>query len=73
MLRSTIVVEACADLISVWLATMTAFPVSVLLLKFNRGRLRRTRKTSLSIIFLTLAVIPVVVAGNILLDPSTIG
>jgi hypothetical protein len=52
---------------------MSLFPISDLLLKFNRGRLRRTHKTSLSVIFLTSIVIPVVVAGNILLDPTTIG
>ncbi|KAK0469330.1 amino acid permease-domain-containing protein [Desarmillaria tabescens] len=57
----------------VWLSVMALFPLCLLLLKFNRGRLTRTPKTPVSIVFLTLAVVPTVFAGNIAIDPITFG
>ncbi|KAK0205192.1 amino acid permease-domain-containing protein [Desarmillaria ectypa] len=57
----------------VWLSVMALFPICLLLLKFNRGRLPRTPKTPVSIVFLTLAVVPTVFAGNIAIDPITFG
>lgn len=57
----------------VWLSVMALFPISLLLLKFNRGRLPRTPKTPVSIVILTLAVVPSVFAGNIAIDPITFG
>ncbi|KAJ7652948.1 AAAP amino acid permease [Mycena rosella] len=57
----------------VWLTVMSLFPLALLLLRFNRGRLPRERNTPLWIIALTLALTPVVFAGNIVIDPSTGG
>ncbi|SJL10090.1 uncharacterized protein ARMOST_13472 [Armillaria ostoyae] len=57
----------------VWLSVMALFPISLLLLKFNRGRLPRTPKTPVSVVILTLAVVPTVFAGNIVIDPITFG
>lgn len=57
----------------VWLVVMSLFPLSSLLLKFNRGRLDRQPHTPLSIVFLTFVVAAVVMAGNIVIDPSTVG
>ncbi len=57
----------------VWLAVMTLFPLSLLLLKFNRGRLPRKPQTSLLVVFLTLAVAAVIIGGNIGIDPSIVG
>ncbi|PBK76124.1 AAAP amino acid permease [Armillaria solidipes] len=57
----------------VWLSVMALFPISLLLLKFNRGRLPRTPKTPVSVVILTLAVVPTVFAGNIAIDPITFG
>ncbi|KAJ6537397.1 amino acid permease-domain-containing protein [Mycena vulgaris] len=57
----------------VWLTVMSLFPLALLLLRFNRGRMPRERNTPLSIIALTLALTPVVFAGNVVIDPSTGG
>lgn len=57
----------------IWLAVMTLFPIAVLLLKFNRGRLPREPRTSLGVVFITLAVAFVVIGGNIAIDPSIVG
>ncbi|KAI0798140.1 amino acid permease-domain-containing protein [Abortiporus biennis] len=57
----------------VWLMVMTLFPLSALLLKFNRGRLSRSPRTPLSIIFLTFAVAFTVTGGNIALNPAIVG
>ncbi|KAJ3557519.1 hypothetical protein NM688_g1433 [Phlebia brevispora] len=57
----------------IWLMVMTLFPLAVLLLKYNRGRLPRTPKTSVLVVFLTLAIAAVVIGGNIAIDPTTIG
>ncbi|KAK0194213.1 AAAP amino acid permease [Armillaria mellea] len=55
----------------VWLSVMALFPISLLLLKFNRGRLPRTPKTPVSTVVFTLAVVSTVFAGNITIDPIT--
>lgn len=55
----------------VWLTVMTLFPLSLLLLKFNRGRLPRAPNTPLRVIFSAFAVAAAVFAGNIALDPDT--
>ena len=52
---------------------MTLFPLSVLLLKFNRGRLPRDPHVSILLVFFALAVAAVVIGGNIAYDPITIG
>ncbi|KAG7451572.1 AAAP amino acid permease [Guyanagaster necrorhizus] len=57
----------------VWLSVMALFPICLLLLKFNRGRLPRTPRTPVSIVFFTLAIVPTVFAGNIAIDPVTFG
>lgn len=57
----------------VWLSTMTLFPLAVLLLKFNCGRLPRQPKTGLTVVFVTLAICAAVFAGNVAIDPTTLG
>ncbi|KAJ7775998.1 amino acid permease-domain-containing protein [Mycena maculata] len=57
----------------VWLTVMGLFPLALLLLRFNRGRIPRAKNTPLSVIVLALALTPVVFAGNIAIDPSTAG
>ncbi|KAF7313066.1 AAAP amino acid permease [Mycena kentingensis (nom. inval.)] len=65
----------------VWLTLMGIFPLALLLLRFNRGRMllplcshATTRKlTRLSTIFAALVVTLVVLAGNIWVDVSTAG
>ncbi|KAF7335637.1 Aaap amino acid permease [Mycena venus] len=57
----------------VWLTVMGLFPLALLLLRFNRGRMPRERNTPLSLVFLTLALVSVVFAGNVAIDPSTAG
>ncbi len=52
---------------------MALFPISLLVLKFNRGRLPRSPHTPLTVVLLTLALSPTVFAGNIAIDPSTAG
>lgn len=56
-----------------WLTVMSLFPLSLLLLKFNRGRLPRQSHTPLWIILLALAVAATVIAGNVSIEPSTAG
>ncbi|KAJ7629073.1 amino acid permease-domain-containing protein [Roridomyces roridus] len=57
----------------VWLTVMVLFPVTLLQLRFNRGRLPRDTRTPLSVIFLSLVVAAVVFAGNVVIEPSTVG
>ncbi|KAJ7230350.1 amino acid permease-domain-containing protein [Mycena pura] len=57
----------------VWLIVMGLFPLSLLLLRFNRGRVPREHSTSLSVIALTLVLTTVVFAGVVAIDPSTAG
>ena len=57
----------------VWLSVMTIFPLALLSLKFNRGRLPRTRDVSIVVVFLTIAVAIVIIAGNIAIDPLIVG
>lgn len=55
----------------VWFTVMSLFPISLLLLKFNTfnpTRLLKKTETRLRSIFLTLAILPPVIAGNITLD-----
>ncbi|KAL5497753.1 hypothetical protein ACEPAH_2684 [Sanghuangporus vaninii] len=56
-----------------WLSVMTLFPISDLLLKFNRGRISRSRRTSLLVVFAALLVGLIAFAGNIAIDPTTVG
>lgn len=56
-----------------WLTVMSLFPLALLLLRFNRGRMPRQGNTPLSAIVLALALTPVVFAGNVAIDPSTGG
>ncbi|KAI5116511.1 hypothetical protein M0805_001866 [Coniferiporia weirii] len=56
-----------------WLSVMALFPVSLLLLRFSRGRIPHTHRASLPLIFFTLAFTTVVFAGNIAIDPTIIG
>ncbi|THH31703.1 hypothetical protein EUX98_g2455 [Antrodiella citrinella] len=57
----------------VWLIVMTLFPLSVLLLKFNRGRLPRDRRVPISVVFLTFGVVFTAIGGNIAIDPTIVG
>ncbi|KAK7045022.1 Aaap amino acid permease [Favolaschia claudopus] len=57
----------------VWLTVMALFPFSLLLLRFNRGRMPRTPGVGLSLLLLTFALTPVVFVGNVAIDPSTAG
>ncbi|KAJ7235606.1 amino acid permease-domain-containing protein [Mycena haematopus] len=57
----------------VWLTVMGLFPLALLLLRFNRARMPGTRTTPLSLAVLALALTAVVFAGNVAIDPSTIG
>ncbi|KAJ7158011.1 amino acid permease-domain-containing protein [Mycena crocata] len=57
----------------VWLTVMALFPLALLLLRFNRGRIRRQRNTPLAIILLAMVIVSVVFAGNVAVDPSTVG
>jgi len=57
----------------VWLTVMSLFPISLLLLRFNRGRLPRSPTTRLSVIVLALTIAPAVFAGNIAYNPKTAG
>jgi len=50
---------------------MMLFPLSLLLLKYNRGRLPRLPRTPLLVIFGTITVALVIFVGNITLDPLT--
>ncbi|KAH8112836.1 amino acid permease-domain-containing protein [Phellopilus nigrolimitatus] len=56
-----------------WLSVMSLFPVSLLFLKFDRGRIPRTRRASLSLTLFTLMLGIAVFAGNIAIDPTTAG
>lgn len=57
----------------VWLLVMSLFPVSLLLLKFNRARLKRDgRRTRLIVISVAIALVPVVLAGIIAYQPTTL-
>ncbi|KAF8957524.1 AAAP amino acid permease [Flammula alnicola] len=57
----------------VWLTVMSLFPISLLLLKFNRGRLRRQTSTKLITVVAALVVAPVIFAGNVAFKPQTAG
>ncbi|KAE9408697.1 AAAP amino acid permease [Gymnopus androsaceus JB14] len=57
----------------VWLVVMSLFPLALLLLKFNRGRLPRAPNTSLSVVIFALILVPIVFAGNVVVDPTTAG
>ncbi|KAF8998541.1 amino acid permease-domain-containing protein [Cyathus striatus] len=57
----------------VWLTVMSLFPISLFLLKFNRGRLQRNAKTKLSVIFAAFVVSLAVFAGNVAVNPKTVG
>lgn len=58
----------------VWLSVMALFPLSLLLLRFNRGRLKRDIAAPLPVVLFALFVIsPAILAGNIAIDPKTAG
>jgi hypothetical protein len=57
----------------VWLTVMTLFPLSLLLLRFNRGRMPRLSRTPLPVILSALVVAVAVFVGNITIDPLTAG
>ena len=52
---------------------MSLFPLSLLLLKFNRGRLPRASHTPLIIIFASLGLSITAFAGIVAVDPLTAG
>ncbi|KAG6833272.1 hypothetical protein H0H87_009447 [Tephrocybe sp. NHM501043] len=56
-----------------WLTVMSLFPIALLLLKFNRGRLPRDSSTPLAVIVVAIMVSIVVFAGNIAVEPATAG
>ena len=53
------------------LSIMALFPLSLLLMRFGRGRICKTTKAPLSVIFLTMIISVVVFAGNIAIEPRT--
>ena len=56
----------------VWLLVMGLFPVSLLLLRFNRGRLNREgRRSSLVIILAAILLVPLVFVGIVVYQPRT--
>ncbi|TRM67071.1 amino acid permease-domain-containing protein [Schizophyllum amplum] len=57
----------------VWLTVMTLFPLALITLQFNRGRLQRTSRTPFSVIVACLAVAAAVFAGNVAIDQTTVG
>ncbi|KDR77023.1 hypothetical protein GALMADRAFT_425547 [Galerina marginata CBS 339.88] len=57
----------------VWLTVMTLFPASLILLKFNRGRLPRESRTQLVVVVAALVLAPTVFAGNVAYNPRTSG
>lgn len=57
----------------VWLTVMSQFPLALLLLKYGRGRLKRTRRAPLFIIFFAMLIMCVSAAGNIATNPKTFG
>lgn len=52
---------------------MALFPLANLLLKFNRGRLAAVSRAPLAEVLLTLAIVGVIIGGNIAIDPSIVG
>ncbi len=52
---------------------MALFPLAALLLKFNRGRLYRETSAPLVEVLLTLAIVAVMIGGNVAIDPSIVG
>jgi amino acid transporter len=57
----------------VWLTVMTLFPIALLLLKFNRGRLPRENPAKRVTICGALVISAVVFSGNIAYNPKTAG
>ncbi|KAI0083586.1 amino acid permease-domain-containing protein [Irpex rosettiformis] len=57
----------------IWLSVMALFPLAVLLLKFNRGRLSRDCRAPLGKVLFTLAIVAVMIGGNVAIDPSIVG
>ncbi|KAG5652646.1 hypothetical protein H0H81_004202 [Sphagnurus paluster] len=57
----------------VWLTVMSLFPLTLLLLKFNRGRLPRDTSTPLGVVIAAVAISVVVFAGNVAVNPATFG
>jgi len=57
----------------VWLAVMSLFPLSLLMLKFSRRRLRRKSRAPLMVVVAALVLSAVVFGGNIAANPATAG
>ena len=57
----------------VWLFVMSLFPVTLLILKFSRGRLRRDERATFGVIIVTIIVVILVAVGNIVATPRTAG
>ncbi|KAH0581075.1 hypothetical protein H2248_012209 [Termitomyces sp. 'cryptogamus'] len=57
----------------VWLTVMSLFPLALLLLKLDRGRIARTPNTHVLIVFSSIVISILVFAGNIALNPATAG
>ncbi|KAF9238909.1 amino acid permease-domain-containing protein [Melanogaster broomeanus] len=57
----------------VWLAVMSLFPLSLVLLRFSRPRLPRLSRCSFSSVISAVAVAAAVFAGNIAIDPTIAG
>ena len=56
-----------------WLAVMTLFPLSLVLLRFSRPRLPRASRCSLSCVVGAMLVVITISAGNIAIDPTIAG
>lgn len=68
-----LVVIYCGSFAMVWLSVMALFPISFILLKFNRGRIIHSRHASITLALFTLLVITGIFAGNVVIDSRSVG
>ncbi|KZS91996.1 hypothetical protein SISNIDRAFT_474934 [Sistotremastrum niveocremeum HHB9708] len=55
-----------------FLAVMSLYPISNLLMKFNRGRLVKSRNATLLLVFSTIILSLILLIGNIIINPITL-
>lgn len=51
---------------------MSLYPVSNLLMKFNRGRLAKAPNATLTVVFITTIISLILFIGNIIVNPLTL-
>ncbi|KAG6902736.1 hypothetical protein C0995_012400 [Termitomyces sp. Mi166 len=71
MISPPVLTETVNRFSLVWLTVMSLFPLTLLLLKFNRGRISRDPNTHLLIIFSSIIISIFVFVGNIAVNPTT--